>query len=49
MSETYWDRHGLYGVMAQFEEPEQLVEAAKRTYAAGYRQMDAYSPMPIDG
>jgi len=49
MSETYWDRHGIYGVMAEFEDPEQLVEAAKRTYAAGYRQMDAYSPMPIDG
>jgi hypothetical protein len=49
MSETYWDRHGVYGVMAQFEDPEQLLEAAQRTYAAGYRQMDAYSPMPIDG
>ena len=49
MSETFWDRHGVYGVMAEFEDPEQLVEAAKRTYAAGYRKMDAYSPMPIDG
>jgi len=49
MSETFWDRHGLYGLMAEFEEPEQLLEAANRAYAAGYRNMDAYSPMPIDG
>jgi hypothetical protein len=35
--------------MAQFEDPEQLLEAANRAYAAGYRNMDAYSPMPIDG
>lgn len=49
MSETFWDRHGLHGIMAEFEEPEQLLEAAKRAYNAGYRKMDAYSPMPIDG
>jgi Alternative complex III, ActD subunit len=49
MSETFWDRHGVFGLMAQFEEPEQLLEAANRAYAAGYRNMDAYSPMPIDG
>ena len=35
--------------MAQFEDPEQLLEAANRAYAAGYRNMDAYSPMPIEG
>jgi len=39
----------LHGIMAEFEQPEQLLEAARRTYAAGYRKMDAYSPMPIDG
>ena len=49
MTETFWDRHGIYGVMAEFEQPEQLLDAAKRTYAAGYRKMDAYSPMPIEG
>jgi hypothetical protein len=49
MTETFWDRHGLHGIMAEFEQPEQLLEAARRTYAAGYRKMDAYSPMPIDG
>jgi hypothetical protein len=49
MSETFWDRHGLHGLMAQFQEPEEVVQAAQRAYAAGYRNMDAYSPMPIDG
>jgi len=49
MKETFWDRHGTYGVMAQFATPEHLLEAANRAYAAGYRNMDAYSPMPIDG
>jgi hypothetical protein len=49
MTETFWDRHGLYGIMAQFETPEKLLDAANRTYSAGYRKMDAYSPMPIEG
>jgi hypothetical protein len=38
----------LWGLMAVFEEPEQLVEAVKRARAAGYRKLDAYSPFPID-
>ena len=49
MNETFWDRHGIHGLMAQFETPERLVAAANRAYAAGYRKMDAYSPMPIEG
>jgi ActD protein len=49
MSETFWDRHGVYGLMAEFEEPEQLLEAARAAYGAGYRKMDAYSPMPVEG
>jgi hypothetical protein len=39
----------LYGLMAQFEEHEQVLSAARRAYAAGYRQMDAYSPFPVEG
>ena len=38
-----------HGLMAEFEEPQELLEAAERSYAAGYRQMDAYSPLPIHG
>jgi hypothetical protein len=49
MTETFWDRHGLHGLMAQFETPEQVVTAAQSAYDAGYRKMDAYSPMPVEG
>lgn len=39
----------LYGLMVEFVEHDQLLDAAKRAYGAGYREMDAYSPFPIDG
>ena len=38
----------VYGLLAQFEDPKALVQAAKRTYAAGYRQIDTFSPYPIE-
>lgn len=34
-------------MMAEFETPTDAVEAAKKTYAAGYRKLNAYSPYPI--
>jgi len=37
----------LYGVMAEFEDPTALVNAARRTYDEGYRDFDAFSPFPI--
>jgi hypothetical protein len=40
---------GRWGLLAEFSEPEDLVEAATRAYEAGYRKMDAYSPMPVHG
>ncbi len=39
----------LYGLMAEFDQPEPLLEAARRAHAEGYRHMDAYSPMPVEG
>ena len=39
----------LYGLMAEFEGPEALLEATKSAYARGFRKLDAYSPFPIDG
>ena len=39
----------VYGVVGRFETPEQLVEATKSAYLAGYRHMDAYSPVPVEG
>lgn len=40
---------GTWGVMAQFATPEDVLEAADKAFAAGYRKMDAYSPHPIEG
>jgi hypothetical protein len=34
--------------MAEFNDPGGLVSAAKRTYAEGYRKIDAFSPYPIE-
>ena len=34
----------LYGMMAEFNTPGELVRAAERTRLAGYRNFDAYSP-----
>ena len=42
-------RDPIYGTMAEFDSPTALVEAAKRTHEAGYRKIDAYSPIPIEG
>jgi len=39
----------LYGLMAEFETPEQLIAAARNTVAAGYRKIDTYTPMPVHG
>jgi hypothetical protein len=39
----------LYGMLAEFDTPEQLIRATRRAYAAGFRAMDAYAPFPIEG
>ena len=38
----------LHGLMAEFETPTALVAAATKARLAGYRKMDAYSPIPIE-
>jgi Alternative complex III, ActD subunit len=38
-----------YGLMAEFESPEALLEAARNTYKAGYRRLDAFAPAPVEG
>lgn len=39
----------VYGLMAEFETPTDILVAAKKAYAEGYRKMDAYSPQPVHG
>lgn len=37
----------IWGLLAEFENPDDLLAAAKRAYDLGYRKMDAYSPFPV--
>src|SRR5438874_567602 len=41
-------RNPIYGVLAEFENPEELIAAVRLARAAGYRRMDAYTPFPIE-
>ena len=41
-------KSSLYGIMAEFDDPNALVAATHRAYLEGYRRMDAYSPFPIE-
>jgi hypothetical protein len=47
--EIEYEEKSLFGLMAEFEEHEQLLAATRRAYAEGYRRMDAYAPFPVDG
>ncbi len=40
---------GIYGMVAEFDSPDAIVEAAEKAHAEGYRVMDAYTPVPIHG
>ncbi|HWB83327.1 MAG TPA: DUF3341 domain-containing protein [Bryobacteraceae bacterium] len=39
---------GVFGVMAEFDSPSALVNAARAVRSEGYRKFDAYSPFPIE-
>jgi hypothetical protein len=39
----------IHGAMVEFDTPEELLEACERAYAEGFRRMDAYAPMPVEG
>lgn len=41
--------YGTYGLMAEFGSAEDILEAAHKAYAAGYRKMEAYTPIPVHG
>jgi len=36
-------------MLAEFETPDALLEAARKTQAAGYNCLDAFTPMPVEG
>src|SRR5262245_53073343 len=39
----------LYGLVAAFATPEELLEATRRAHSAGYRRLEAYTPFPVHG
>jgi hypothetical protein len=41
-------RPELYGLLAEFHAPEEIVKAAEGVHAAGYRAVDAYTPYPME-
>jgi hypothetical protein len=41
-------RAALHGIMAEFDSPTALVAAIHQARDAGYRVMDAYSPIPVE-
>jgi hypothetical protein len=45
---TTHEETGSYGLMAEFDDPSAAVAAARQTYAAGYRRINAYSPYPLE-
>ena len=42
-------RPPIYGLLAEFDNPTALFQAAQQANIAGYRRMDAYAPFPIEG
>src|SRR5436305_15299730 len=42
-------RSRIYGRLAEFDTPEQLLEAVKKVREAGYRRIDAFTPFPVEG
>src|SRR5580693_6300445 len=41
-------REGVYGLLAEFDTPSELVVAAKTAYDSGWRRMDCYTPYPVE-
>lgn len=47
--EAELELRGLHGIIAEYHDPDDLLHAAELAKEAGYKRMDAYSPMPIHG
>jgi hypothetical protein len=39
----------IYGLMVEFLTAGEVLDATRRSRQAGYRQMDAYTPYPVEG
>jgi hypothetical protein len=43
------ERPAIHGLMVEFLTPEEVLNATRQSRLAGYREMDAYTPYPVDG
>jgi len=43
------DPAALYGLLAEFDSAEALLQAVRRAREAGFRRLEAYSPLCVDG
>jgi len=41
-------REGIYGLLAEFNTPGELVHATEEAHQAGYRRMECYTPYPVE-
>ncbi|ADW67160.1 DUF3341 domain-containing protein [Granulicella tundricola] len=41
-------REGVYGFLAEFNTPSDLVHATEIAYREGYRRMECYTPYPVE-
>lgn len=39
----------IYGLLAEFDSPEEILKATHQTHAAGYRKIDTFTPIPVEG
>ncbi len=39
----------VWGIAAEFDDTDKLIEAARAARLAGYTRMDSYTPMPVEG
>ncbi len=42
-------RTPIYGLMAEFATAQEVLKATRQAREAGYREMDAYTPYPVEG
>ena len=45
---THKEEKSAYGLMAEFDDVNSAVAAARKVYAEGYRRINAYSPYPVE-
>jgi len=43
------DNNNIYGILAEFRNPRELVDAADTVRKSGYKEFDTYAPFPIHG